>query len=277
MTPTSAPIDTQPTPALPRRRRSAWEVQREVLFALIIREATARVGGQWIGAVWTLIEPLSHTILFVFLYGVLIDRVAPAGEYAVFLATGMVPFQLFQNLSSRLMDGIEANRGLFSYRQVKPIDVLAARAVVEAGMNLLVYAFTLGILGWLGFHVLPTDPLAMLWVNALMLAFGTGYGILVAVLTHERPRARSLIRMSSMPLYLASGIMFPVDLLPREFLEPLLWNPLLHLVELSRHAFIPDYIPARGVGVLYPFIFMLGLLAFGLLLYQAKRQRLIAS
>jgi capsular polysaccharide transport system permease protein len=272
-----APPESTGTPSPARGKRSAWEVQREVLFALIIREATARVGGQWIGAVWTLIEPLAQTVLFVVLYGVLIDRVAPAGEYAVFLATGMVPFQLFQNLSSRLMDGIESNRGLFSYRQVKPIDVLAARAMVEAGMNLLVYAFTLGILGWLDFHVVPADPLSMIGVNALMLAFGTAYGILVAVLTHDRPRSRSLIRISNMPLYLASGIMFPVDLLPRELLDPLLWNPLLHLVELSRHAFIPDYVPVRGVGVLYPFIFMLALLTWGLLLYQAKRQRLIAS
>jgi capsular polysaccharide transport system permease protein len=189
----------------------------------------------------------------------------------------MVPFLLFQNLSSRLMDGIESNRGVFSYRQVKPVDVLAARAVVEAGMNLMVYLFTLGVLGWLGFHVLPADPLSMVGVNLLILAFGTGYGILVAVLTHERPRARSMVRMSNMPLYLASGVMFPVDFLPREYVDLLLWNPLLHLVELSRHAFIPDYTPVRGVGVLYPLMTMLVVTALGLMLYQAKRQRLIAS
>lgn len=46
-----------------RRERTPWEVQRTVLFALLLREMKARVGGQWVGAVWTLIEPLAHVLL----------------------------------------------------------------------------------------------------------------------------------------------------------------------------------------------------------------------
>jgi capsular polysaccharide transport system permease protein len=264
------------TPRL-RRRASAWQVQRDVLFALIIREAYSRVGGQWIGAVWTLFEPLAHTLLMMLLYGMVMGRASPAGEYPVFLATGMIPFFLYQNLASRLADGIEANRGLFSYRQVKPMDVLLARAVIEAGMSLIVFTFTIGFLGWMGFHVMPSDPLAMIGVNLLLIAFGTGYGIVMAVLTHERPRLRSMVRMVNMPIYLASGVMFPVDLLPREALDVLLWNPLLHLVELSRHAFIPAYRPTDGVGAFYPAMFALVLLAWGLALYQSKRRILTSS
>lgn len=260
-----------------QRRTSAWQVQRDVLFALIIREAYSRVGGQWIGAVWTLFEPLSHTLLMMALYGLVMGRVAPAGEYPVFLATGMIPFFLYQNLASRLMDGIEANRGLFSYRQVKPMDVLLARAVIEVGMSLIVFLFTMAVLGWMGYQVLPADPLAMLGVNFVLIAFGTGYGIVMAVLTHERQRLRAMVRMVNMPIYLASGVMFPVDLLPREALDFLLWNPLLHLVELSRHAFIPAYRPTDGVGAFYPAMFALVLLAWGLALYQSKRRILTSS
>ena len=60
----------------------------------------------------------------------------PGLEFPVFLVTGMIPFLLFQNLSNRLMDAVEANRGLFAYRQVKPLDTLVSRAMVEALMNL---------------------------------------------------------------------------------------------------------------------------------------------
>jgi capsular polysaccharide transport system permease protein len=267
------PVDAE----RPRKRRSEWDVQREVLFALVIREASARVGGQWVGAIWTLIEPLVQTMLLVTLYGIVMGREAPAGEYAVFLVTGMIPFQLYQNLSTRLVDGIEANRGLFSYRQVKPVDVLLARATIEAGMTIIVYLFCLSILAWLGYHVTPADPLAVMGVTALLMLFGTGYGISMAVVTHNSPRLRSTVRMTAMPLYLASGVMFPVDTLPREFLDILLWNPLLHLVELSRHAFIPAYRLNDGVGVLYPLLFALALSSLGLALYWANRQRLISS
>lgn len=252
-------------------------MQRDVLFALIVREAHARVGGQWVGAIWTLFEPLTHTLLFVVLYGVFMGREAPAGEYPVFLATGMIPFFFFQNLGNRLMDGIEANRGLFAYRQVQPVDVLTARAAIEFGMNLLVFVFTMSFLGWLGFAALPNDALAMIGVNLLLAAFGASFGLLMASLTYDRPRVRSMVRMTMFPLYLSSGVMFQVDTLPREYINWLLWNPMLHLVELSRHAFIPAYQPTDGVNAFYPLLMTLVILAWGLLLYRVKRHALIAS
>lgn len=276
MTPT-APQEPSDAVQPARSRRSAWGVQREVLFALVIREATARVGGQWVGAVWTLIEPLAHTLLLVAILGVVSGNANVSYEYPIFLATGLIPFFLFQNLANRLMDGIEANRGLYGYRQVKPIDVLLARAVVEAGMNLIVYAFTLGALGWLGYGVIPADLLMVILVNLLLIGCGFGFGTLVAILTHERPRARSMVRMVMLPLYFASGVIFQVDLLPRDYIELLLWNPLIHLLELQRHAFIPAYTPTDGIQMLYPALAMLLMLALGLSLYRAERHKLIRS
>ena len=144
-------------------------------------------------------------------------------------------------------------------------------------MNLLVYAFTLSILAWLGFSVVPAGPLEMIGVSALMILLGTGFGIFNAVVSHDRPRLRSFIRMTMMPLYFASGVIFQVDLLPREYLDWLLLNPLLHLVELSRHAFIPAYVPAHGVNALYPLLWTLAVGALAMLLYRANRLRLVTS
>ena len=273
MTATALP----PQPPEPPRKRSAWEVQRAVLFALVLREMKSRVGGQWVGAVWTLIEPLTHVLILVTILGFMRGVVLPGIEYPVFLVTGLLPFFLFQHLALRLMDGIESNRGLFSYRQVKPLDTLISRACVEALMNLLVYAFTLGILAWLGFSVVPSGPLEMLGVNAVMILLGTGFGVFSAVVSHDRPRLRSFIRMTMMPLYFASGVIFQVDLLPREYLDWLLLNPLLHLVELSRHAFIPAYVPAEGVNALYPLLCTLAVGALAMLLYRADRLRLVTN
>jgi capsular polysaccharide transport system permease protein len=269
----AAPIDAP----MPRAGRSAWEVQRAVLFALLLREMKARVGGQWVGAVWTLFEPLAHVALMVTILGFLRDMLVPGVEVPVFLVTGLIPFFLFQNLAFRLMDSIEANRGLFNYRQVKPFDTLLSRAAVESIMNLVVYGFSLGILGWMGYHVVPARPLEMLGVNLLLIFFGTGFGLFAAVIGHDRPRLRSMLRMVMMPLYFASGVIFPVHGLPQEYLDWLLWNPLLHLVELSRHSFMASYTPAPGVNALYPLLFALAVAALGMALYRTNRLRLIAS
>ena len=259
------------------RRRTAWAVQRSVFLALLLRELRARVGGQWMGALWTLFEPLAHVMLLVALLGLMSNAALPGIEYPVFLATGLVPYFLFQNLAMRLMDGIESNRGLFSYRQVKPLDPLLSRAAVELLMNSAVYIFTLGILAWVGFHVLPAQPMEMLGVQALTALLGVGVGLLFAVLGHERPRVKTLLRMVFFPLYLATGVIFPVDLLPRETIEWLLWNPMLHLVEMSRHAFMPAYQPVDGVNALFPLQVTLGYLLLGLLLYRTDRHRLVST
>lgn len=235
------------------------------------------MGGQWVGAVWTLIEPLAHVLLILTVIAVLRGRSMPGIEVPVWLAVGLIPFFLFQHLATRLMDGIDANRGLFSYRQVKPLDTLVSRATVETLMNLLVYAFTLGLLGWLGYHVLPARPLEMMGVNAVLVLLGTGFGVLAAVVSHERPRLRSFIRMSMMPLYFASGVIIPLDIVPREQLAWLMLNPLAHLVDLSRQAFLPSYLPLPGAEIGYPVLFTLVLLALALLVYRADRLRLVTS
>lgn len=269
-----------PPPQSPRpQERSAWQVQRSVLFALLQREMKARVGGQWIGAVWTLFEPLAHVLVMLSLYTVFLHRQAPLAsiEYAVFLVTGLLPYFLFQNLATRLMDGIESNRGLFSYRQVKPLDTLVSRTLVEALMNLAVYLFTLMLLGWLGFHVVPTGPLELLGAQAVMLCLGCGFGILFAVWSYRRPKVRTFVRMVMMPLYLISGVIFPIDLAPPEALQWLTLNPLLHLLELSRHAFIPAYVPLPEVNWTYPLMFALVTLTLALLAYRADRLRLVTA
>jgi capsular polysaccharide transport system permease protein len=259
-------------------RRSPWDVQRAVLFALLIREMSTRVGGQWIGAVWTLFEPLAHMLVLIAVIGTIqAGNPLPGIDFPVYLSIGLVVYFLFQNLALRLMDGIDSSRGLFSYRQVKPLDTLLARSMVEVLMNLSVFAFTLGLLGWLGHDALPARPLEAIVAIGLVALLGTGYGIVTAVLSHGRPRLRSLLRMVMLPLYFISGVIFPVDLLPRETLDLLLWNPLLHLVEISRSAFMPAYQPADGINLMYPLLCTLGYLALGLAVYRRDRQRLVAS
>lgn len=272
-----SPLPPLPPPG-PLRKRSAWEVQRGVLLALVLREMKARVGGQWIGAVWTLIEPLAHALILLSIYLAISGGRSFAGiEYPVFLVTGLIPFFLFQNLANRLMDSIDANRGLFSYRQVKPIDTMASRACVEALMNLLVYGFTLSILGWLGFHVVPARPLEMVGVQLLMLLTGASFGTFAAVVSYDRPRLRSFIRMTMLPLYVGSGVMFPVHFAPQDVVSSLLHNPLMHLVELSRHAFLAGYQPLDGVNLMYPLVFALTLATLALMTYRADRLRLLTS
>lgn len=257
-------------------KRSPLEIQRAVVFALFLREMKTRFEGRWIGVFWVLLEPLAQVLLMTAIFGALHSAVSPSIEYPVFLVTGMLPFFIFRNLMFRLMDAIDANRGLFAYRQVKPMDTLLSRALLEVVLQSAVYALVLAVLMWLGYSVLPVRPLELMGVSALLVLLGFALGLVFAVTTNDLPRVRTFIRISGMPLYLMSGVMFSVRALPQELRWWLMWNPALHLVELSRSNFFPNYPLLPEINAEYVATVTLVCLALGLSLYRVRRQRLIA-
>jgi capsular polysaccharide transport system permease protein len=261
--------------ARPLRQRSAWEIQRAVLFAIVLRELRTRMGRHWTGILWTVFEPLAHVLVILLMFGYLRNVASSVMEFPVFLVSGLMPFFLFRNLAQRLTDSIESNRGLFSYRQVKPLDTVIGRGAVECLTWIAVLLLTLAILLWLGFHALPRQPLQLFGVAALTALLGGALGLLLAVATQGQPRVRAIVRMLYMVLYIASGVIFAIDRMPAEFFAWLSWNPMLHLVDLSRNAFEPLHPVHAGLGWSYPAAFTLVLLALSLALYRRDRQKLL--
>jgi capsular polysaccharide transport system permease protein len=259
----------------PLPKRSSWEIQRAVLFALVLRELRTRVGRHWTGIVWTLFEPLTHVLVILTIFGYLRNIASTTMEFPVFLVSGLMPFFLFRNLAQRLTDSIDANRGLFSYRQVKPLDTVIARGIVECLIWSGVLVFTLVILVWLGFHAVPQQMLELIGVAALTALSGGALGLLLAVVTHGHPRVRSMVRLIYTPLYLTSGVIFSLDRLPPAFLDWLSWNPMLPLVDLARNAFEPLHTLHPGLGWRSPATFALVAIAGALALYQRDRQKFL--
>jgi capsular polysaccharide transport system permease protein len=264
------------SPFVPPPKRNAMRIQRAVLVALVIRELRTRVEGRWLSLLWMLLEPLAHVMLMMALFGFR-SHVASANiEYPVFLTTGLLPYFMFRNLARRLPNAVTSNLGLYAYRQVKPIDALAARAVVEIWLSSAVYLAALLLLGWLGYHWWPVEPLALAVVSGVLLALGVGLGLLFSVLEHNRPRVRALVNLVFTPLYLLSGVIIPLHSLSAAWRDWLLLNPVLHLIELSRECFIPYYQVFPGVSLYYPAAFALVTVALALLLYRINRHRLVS-
>lgn len=259
------------------RPRSSWQVQRAVVFALFIRELKTRFGGRWLGVFWVLLEPLAHVALMMFMFSFMRDDVLDGVDYSVFLLVALVPFFMFKSLVVRLMEAIDANRGLFGYRQVKPLDPVLARGLLEVSLYSTVYLIILASLGWVGLHFFPARPLELMGVSAMLIVLGFSLGLFFSVVTDDIPQLRSLVRIAFMPLYFISGVLFPVASLPPEVLPWLLWNPLVHVLELSRGYFFPHYYVLPQVSVEYVFGVVLITMTLSLILYRVRRQHLLAS
>jgi capsular polysaccharide transport system permease protein len=262
---------------LAQAKRTPWQIQQAVIFALLMREIKTRFGTHWSGIVWVIGLPLLQMGVLVTFNLVSQGLLSRGGfDYLVFLVVAYVPFRTCTELWTQLPAGIGANRGLFSYRQVKPFDTLIARTVLESVIDLVVLALLLLLIERIGVEgsVLPNDPLAFVLCLGQFIFLGTGVGLVMACAAGVLPKLPAAVGLLSMPLLLMSGVVSSLHAFPQDVIDALLYNPLLHLVELARAAYMLGYTPLQGVNAYFPAVVGLVFWVFGMSLYRVRRRRM---
>jgi capsular polysaccharide transport system permease protein len=226
----------------PAAGRAAVPLQRlRVLFALVVREMATRFGRSWGGYLWAVAEPLGGilllTVAFAFAF-----RTPPLGtNFALFYATGIIPFLLFSNVSASVSQSIASNRGLLTYPVVRPLDAVIAKFVTS-----FLTLFVVGVLLFtaiIGFYRLPvTLDLAAIFDGFLMMGLlGLGLGTLNCVLFGFWPTWRNVWNVLTKPLFILSGMFYTFESLPPQAQAILWWNPLIHAVGTMRAGFYGGY------------------------------------
>jgi capsular polysaccharide transport system permease protein len=251
--------------------RSPYRVQLDVLYALFLREYTARFGSSRVGFFWVLIEPIAHLAFPVAIFGFIFDRHVTGYEYPVFLIYGLVPYFIFRAICMQTMEGVNTSRGLLSYRPVHLIDVIFTKAIFTLALESVLFLIMAGLLTFLGYDLVPTLPVEWLILLLGVALFGVGLGMILAAITSFIPDTRAVIRLLFMPLYMISGVVLPVSRFPDEWVRWLALNPVLHCVEASRNLALNHYKPIEGLSYRMIFFSMAVTLFFGLSLYRLRR------
>jgi capsular polysaccharide transport system permease protein len=250
--------------------------QLQVLHALLLREMKTRFGTNQLGYLWAFIEPGLWIGMFIGFYGI-VGRISPPGMSIVaYLTTGILPFSLFRDTAQRCMSAIEANKGLLFYPQVRPLDLVIARAVLEAVTHLgVMAAFMGGLALWEG----PPRIDSLLQTLAglgLASGFGASLGLLCCGLSVYSPTVDRLFPSALRLVFWLSAVFHPVESLPPAMRNILLLNPLTHAIELTRDGWFPGY-DARHADAFYVLAWILVLSFFGLSLERMARRRLELS
>lgn len=258
--------------------RTSLEIQKAVVFALFVRELKTRFGKYRLGYVWALIEPMAHVIAISFIWHAMGHADFAGIPVALFLATGIIPYLFFKKTTTLCMGAVEANRGLFNYRQVRPVDPVLARIILESMIFFASYLLLLFIAAWfLNYEVGVHNLLGLIVVNALLFLMTFGVGLTFSVYGTLYPEIMKLVPILIFrPMYFMSGIMFPLIVIPVKYHDWLLWNPLLHVVELN-HLFYFRSFETGEVSLLYVLFFALASTTFGLLSYRKKWMQMVAT
>jgi len=256
--------------------RSGFEVQQAAVKALFLREIRTRFGKFRLGYFWAILEPSAHLLVLLGIFGFIMHRTMPDISFPVFLLNGIIPYLIFSNITNRSIGAIEANQGLFNYRPVKPIDTIIARTLLETLIYTAVYILLMVVVWMAGEYFEITNLLQLVTTWSLLILFSCGIGLIFMVVGRTFTETQKFLPILLKPLYFISCIMFPLHSIPTDYWPYLLWNPLVHAVELSREAVMPGYV-SEGVSLSYLAICTLVTVFAGLALYRNREEAMLTS
>jgi capsular polysaccharide transport system permease protein len=240
------------------------------VYALVLRELSSRFGKSRGGFIWVLVEPVAHLLVPMTIVAFIRNRFIPGVEYPVFLVYGFLPFLVFKAICLQIVNGVNAAKGLLSYRQILLMDVFVSKALAYMVLQAIVFAIVFTGLALLGYDIIPPHPIELAGVLLLTIFLAFGLGLVLAAIASLIPDARPVIQIMFMPLYLISGVLFPVTRFPDEMVKWMAINPVLHLVELTRASGVKGYEPFKYLSIEYPIVLGLVSTAIGLMLYRMR-------
>ncbi|GLR70888.1 ABC transporter permease [Agaribacter marinus] len=249
------------------RKRSKWRVWRDVIYSLIVREVKTGFGDK-LGLSWAVINPIAFIFVLSFVRGRLDGGETYSMPTFVFMAYGLLIFQLFLQTFNACTSSIKRSKPLFAFRQVQPISPVIASGIFEGIVKVVVMAGIALVMYFLTMEIRIDNPLGVIasFINVWLI--GIFMGLTFGIAQLYIPELNKFRNMMTRPLFFISGIFFSLRDIPQEYWWLLDWNPLLHATELSRFYSYSSY-GKVGVSQIFVFELLLVLVAFSLLFYRA--------
>ncbi len=217
-----------------RKLANGLEVQRQVIHALMIRELITRFGRENIGFLWIMAEPL----LFAGLVGILWHFTKGSTEHGVsvvtFTATGYIPLTFFRHCVSRSASAFTANQSLLYHRQIKVVDIVCARFIIEMLGGMMAYLVMAIILGLIGEFPMPAN--IGLWIAGWTLysMFCFSLCLVLSPLSEMSEVMEKFIPVTTYIMIPFSGAFYMVSWMTPGFKAFLLLSPFVNAMEMMR-------------------------------------------
>jgi capsular polysaccharide transport system permease protein len=209
-------------------------IQLRVVHALFLREVITRFGRHNIGALWLIAEPMMFTLGVAALWSLAGAHRSAGFSIIEFAVLGYSSVLLWRNCASRCSHAIEPNLSLLYHRNVRIVDILLARCLLEiagATASLLILSVVFASVGWMSW---PSNLLQVVTGWLLLAWFGVALGSFIGVLTGLSEIAERVWHPMSYLLFPLSGAVFMVEWLPPAGREVALLLPMVSFLEYIR-------------------------------------------
>lgn len=242
-------------------------IQGRVIGALLMREIITRYGRQNLGFLWLFIEPLSMTLFMVAMWKLMrADQISSLNIIA-FTITGYPLMMMWRNASNRAIGAIGANLSLLYHRNVKVLDTIFSRMLLEIAGATTAQIFIMAIFVVAGLINVPQDPFYMLVSWFLMAFFALGLGLIICSIAQKFDAFGKIWGTLSFVMMPLSGVFVFVHNLPQNIQSMAQWIPMIHGTEMFRHGYFGDSVTTYE-SISYLVICDLAMLLIGLIMVK---------
>jgi len=255
---------------------AGWRVQRRVIGALMIRELVTRFGRENIGFLWIMVEPL----LFAVLVGIVWRFMKGPEEHGIsiiaFVATGYIPLTFFRHAVTRSVRIFTVNSGLMYHRQIKIVDFILVRVLIEAIGATMAFLFIGTVLNILNEFPTPSDIGAFLGGWLVYCLFTFSLCLVLAPLSEMSEVIEKFVPVVTYIMIPFSGTFNMTAWLAPAAQRAVYFSPFVHAMELLRYGIFGSRINAKW-DLSVPLEASLFLVLIGLALCRRVRRELVVE
>jgi capsular polysaccharide transport system permease protein len=207
-----------------------------------MREIITRFGRENLGVLWLVVEPMIFTLGVATLWtasGLHHGSPIPIVAFAV---TGYSSVLMWRNSVGRASSAIAQNKPLLFHRNVRAIDVLLTRIILEIAGATASFLFLSLLFIFIGWMPVPVDLMQVVFSWGMLAWFGMSLALVIGAGTAFSEIVERVWHPAAYLLFPLSGAAFMVDWLPTNMRNVVLLLPMVHGVEMLREGYFGDVV-----------------------------------
>lgn len=224
--------------------QNGWRIQWRVIHALMIRELHTRYGRENIGFLWIMVEPMLFAGLVAILWRVMKGSEQHGVGIVAFVVSGYLPVVLFRHAVSRCVALFVANSSLMYHQQIKVLDFVLVRFIIELLGSMMAYFFIAVVL--IGFDQFPVPADIGLLISGWLLygLFTLSLCLIIAPLSEMSEIVEKFIPVTTYIMLPFSGLFTMASWLSPNAREYILYSPFVNAMEMMRKGIWGDKVTA---------------------------------
>ena len=235
-----------------------------LLEEIVKKNFSSKYKDSYLGIIWTILSPLLMMILFTIIFSTLFSR--NIDNYEVYFLCGWCLFHFFTSAISASMNAIRGNKNILQ-KTPAPKYIFVIGAIISELINYLIMLILLMII-MLITHAqfyLPAMLFAIIPIISLVIMI-TGLGLMLSIACVYYTDIQHLWTIISLMLMYASAIFYPMEIIPIEYRQYLVLNPLYWIIDQFR-CFVysgtcPQLLQIANSLLISCIIFIIGLIVF---------------